>query len=144
MITNLPGKEVLYKDKEAVICTVYQDRERNVVFGLQITDHFLFNVSPRDIKLKTKPSLEDTKRTYEALADKKTYGVFMLHTPDKKMMAIKTVRNIMGLGLRDAKIQVESYPDGFIIKDHLPYHEAQAVCRDIKFDGHDCYIRSKE
>lgn len=125
MITNMLDKEIIYNDKECRITAVYQF-EANVFFVVvdnkgNVTDR----VCPREFLLNNKA----------------IYSVIMYLTPERKIQAIKTVREILGLGLREAKDLVEGNMSGVPIKSGLTCAEAKEILRTITANGQEGQIK---
>jgi ribosomal protein L7/L12 len=66
------------------------------------------------------------------------YKVYLFHTYEKKILAIKIVREFNSLGLREAKDKVDASPVKVLIAENLSYDEAQEILKKIrlqKMDG---------
>lgn len=61
----------------------------------------------------------------EAVEEKTDFTVMLTSFGDKKLQVIKTVRELTGLGLKEAKELVESVPAA--IKENAPKDEAEAA-----------------
>jgi len=69
-----------------------------------------------------------------AAADEKTdFTVFMTSAGDKKIQVIKTVRELTGLGLKEAKDLVEAAPKA--IKDGVPKAQAEEMKKKLIESG---------
>jgi len=69
-----------------------------------------------------------------AAAEEKTeFTVFMISAGDKKIQAIKTVREITGLGLKEAKDLVEAAPKA--IKEGVPKAQAEEMRKKLVESG---------
>ena len=115
MITNLLDKNVLYDGKDCKICAIYQ-----------CEDKIFFCLVDEEGKLtdKVRPNMFK-------INEQRIHSVFLYYAPHHKIHAIKTVREILGLGLREAKDLVEANPDGVPIKTRLTPEEAKEVMRII-------------
>ena len=71
----------------------------------------------------------------EAAAEEKTeFTVEVADVPaDKKISVIKAVKNILGVGLADAKAKVESAP--FVVAENVAKDEAEKMKSDISAAG---------
>lgn len=61
----------------------------------------------------------------EAVEEKTEFNVVLTSFGDKKLQVIKTVRELTGLGLKEAKDLVEAFPSN--IKEDVPKDEAEAA-----------------
>lgn len=61
----------------------------------------------------------------EAAEEKTEFNVVLTSFGDKKLQVIKTVRELTGLGLKEAKDLVEAFPSK--IKEDVPKDEAEAA-----------------
>lgn len=124
MITNLLNQDVMYSDfsgkgYEYKICAIYQHKAR-VLLGIVDADgHIVFDVCPSSVRIN----------------HNHIYVVFLYYSPDKKIMAIKTVREITGLGLREAKDLVEANISGVKVKNNLTHSEAKEILNTIEANG---------
>lgn len=64
---------------------------------------------------------------------KSEYAVHLAEVGDKKMNVIKVVREISGLGLKEAKDLVDNAPK--LIKDNVPDAEAQEMKKKLEEAG---------
>ncbi len=69
----------------------------------------------------------------EAEAEKDSFDVILSAAGDKKIQVIKAVREVTGLGLKEAKELVDGAPKP--IKEGLPKDEAEALAEKIKEAG---------
>lgn len=70
----------------------------------------------------------------EAAAEEKTdFDVILESMGDKKIQVIKAVREVTGLGLKEAKAVVESAPTA--VKEGLPKDEAEALKAKLEETG---------
>jgi ribosomal protein L7/L12 len=119
MITNLLGKNVLYDGKDWKICAIYQ-HEDNIFYCL---------VSEEGQLTKGLPSYKFR------INEQNNCSVVIYWTPERKIHGIKTVREVTGLGLREAKDLVEGNPSGVPIKSGLTHAEAKEILRIITQNG---------
>ena len=71
--------------------------------------------------------------------EKTSFDVILTGTGDKKIQVIKTVREITGLGLKEAKALVDSAPKA--VKEGLSKEEADALVEKIKEAGGEVEIK---
>lgn len=69
----------------------------------------------------------------EAAAEKDSFDVELTAAGDKKVATIKAVREITGLGLKEAKELVESAPKA--VKEGLPKAEAEEAKKKLEAAG---------
>jgi len=69
----------------------------------------------------------------EAAAEKDEFDVVMTSFGENKVKAIKAVRSITGLGLKEAKEMVEGAPS--TIKEAVPKDEAEQLKKDLEEVG---------
>ena len=69
----------------------------------------------------------------ETAAEQTEFTVHLLEAGDKKVNCIKAVREITGLGLKEAKGLVDSAPS--VIKEDLPKEEAEAAQKTLEDAG---------
>lgn len=120
MITNLLDKDVVFQDKNYKICSIYQYEEKFVQFGLVDAEgNMIFGVSPSETRVN----------------EFRIYSVIMFHSNDRKIHAIKVVREITGIGLKDAKDLVEANPAGVKLIDKLKYSEAEDKLKIVVANG---------
>lgn len=120
MITNMLDKDVLYNDKECKICAVYQIGDGSVMFG----------VADEDGKLHF--GLQAWRFT---LNNPCVYTVVLYWTPERKIHAIKTVRELTGIGLKEAKDLVEGNVNGVKVKTKLTKAEAGEAVKVMEANG---------
>lgn len=125
MITNMLDKEVIYNGKECKITAVYQADARIFFVVVDNDDNLKDGVRPSEVKLNNKA----------------IYSVIMYWPPERKIHAIKTVREITGIGLKDAKDLVEANPSGVPIKSGLTHAEAKEIMRVITQNGQEGQIK---
>ena len=71
--------------------------------------------------------------TAEAAEEKDEFDVILLAAGDKKIQVIKVVREVTGLGLKEAKDLVEGAPK--TVKENLPKADAEALKKKIEEQG---------
>ena len=69
----------------------------------------------------------------EAAEEKSTFDVVLTGPGDKKIQVIKVVREVTGLGLKEAKALVDEAPKA--VKEGLPKEEADALMEKLKAQG---------
>lgn len=69
----------------------------------------------------------------EKKEEKTEFNVILTHAGTNKISAIKAVRAVTGLGLKDAKNAVESIP--YTVKEALPLKEANALKKTLEDAG---------
>jgi len=69
----------------------------------------------------------------EAAAEKTEFDVELTAPGDKKIQAIKVVREVTGLGLKEAKAFVESAPK--VVKEGVSMDEANAIKEKLESAG---------
>jgi large subunit ribosomal protein L7/L12 len=69
----------------------------------------------------------------DAEEEKTTFDVVLTGAGDKKIQVIKTVREVTGLGLKEAKALVDGAPKA--VKEALPKEEAEALANKFKEKG---------
>ena len=69
----------------------------------------------------------------EAAEEQSAFDVILTGPGDKKIQVIKVVREITGLGLKEAKELVDSAPKA--VKEGLPKEEAEALVEKLKEQG---------
>ena len=75
-----------------------------------------------------------------AAADEKTdFDVVLTDAGEKKINAIKVVRAITGLGLKEAKAAVEEVPS--VLKEAVPKEEAEEFKKQIEEAGGKCELK---
>jgi len=75
-----------------------------------------------------------------ASADEKTdFDVVLTDAGEKKINAIKVVRAITGLGLKEAKAAVEEVPS--VLKEAVPKEEAEEFKKQIEEAGGKCELK---
>ena len=75
-----------------------------------------------------------------AAADEKTdFDVVLTDAGEKKINAIKVVRAITGLGLKEAKAAVEEVPS--VLKEAVPKEEAEEFKKQIEEAGAKCELK---
>lgn len=68
-----------------------------------------------------------------AVAEKSAFNVELTHAGDQKIAVIKAVKEIAGLGLKDAKDLVEKAPA--VIKENVPKADAEEMKKKIEAAG---------
>ena len=68
-----------------------------------------------------------------AAEEKSDFTVFMTSAGDKKIQVIKTVRELTGLGLKEAKDLVEAAPKA--IKENVPKAQAEEMKKKLIESG---------
>jgi large subunit ribosomal protein L7/L12 len=125
MITNLLDKSVVFDGKDCKICAIYQHEDK-ILFCVVDDDGIITNeVCPNKFRIN----------------EQRVYSVVMYWTPERKIHAIKTVREILGLGLREAKDLVENNPSGVPVKSGLTHAEAKEVLRIVTYNGQEGQIK---
>ena len=69
----------------------------------------------------------------EKEAEKTNFDVILKTAGDKKIQVIKVVREVTGLGLKEAKDLVEGAPK--TVKENLPKADAEALKKKIEEQG---------
>ena len=69
----------------------------------------------------------------EAAAEQTEFTIHLLEAGDKKVNAIKAVREITGLGLKEAKALVDGAPS--VIKEDVAKEEAEAAKKTLEEAG---------
>ncbi len=69
----------------------------------------------------------------DAVEEKTTFDVVLTGAGDKKIQVIKVVREVTGLGLKEAKALVDEAPKP--VKEALPKEEADALVEKLKEQG---------
>ncbi len=75
----------------------------------------------------------------EAVEEQTEFNVVLTGAGDKKINAIKVVRAITGLGLKEAKGAVEDVPS--VLKEGVPKEEAEAFKKQIEEAGASCELK---
>jgi large subunit ribosomal protein L7/L12 len=75
----------------------------------------------------------------EAAEEQTSFDVILKAAGDKKIQVIKVVREITGLGLKEAKELVDSAPKP--VKEGLPKEEADALAEKIKEQGAEVEVK---
>jgi ribosomal protein L7/L12 len=119
LITNLLDKDVLFEGKECKICAVYQYNENIMLCVMDSEGRIEDGVRPNRVKLNNPCK----------------YTVVLYWHPVRKINAIKTVREVNGMSLREAKDLVEGNPNGVKIKTKLTKTEAEEVMRILEANG---------
>ena len=77
-----------------------------------------------------------------AVAEEKTeFDVVLAGAGDKKIQVIKVVRELTGLGLKEAKDLVDGAPK--TVKENLSKEEAEKLAKELKDSGADVEIKGK-
>lgn len=71
--------------------------------------------------------------------EKSTFDVILKGAGEKKIQVIKVVRELTGLGLKEAKDLVDNPPKA--VKEGLPKAEAEAVLAKLKEQGADVELK---
>ena len=74
-----------------------------------------------------------------AVEEQTEFDVILTSFGDKKIQVIKTVREVTGLGLKEAKSLVESAP--VPVKEGLSKDEAEALKEKIEESGASCEVK---
>jgi large subunit ribosomal protein L7/L12 len=69
----------------------------------------------------------------EAVAEKEEFDVVLQAVGDKKIQVIKVVRELTGLGLKEAKDLVEGVPS--VVKDAVPKADADSIKKKLEEAG---------
>ena len=69
----------------------------------------------------------------EAVATKSSYNIMLIAAGEKKIDAIKAVREVSGLGLAESKAVVDSAPK--MVKEAVPTDEAQEAKKKLEAAG---------
>jgi len=77
--------------------------------------------------------------TAEAVEEQTEFTVVLTSAGDKKINAIKVVRAITGLGLKEAKSAVEETPT--VLKEGVSKEEAEAIKKEIEEAGATCELK---
>ena len=72
-------------------------------------------------------------KTEEKEEEKTNFDVILKAAGDKKIQVIKVVREVTGLGLKEAKDLVEGAPK--VVKENLPKADAEALKKKIEEQG---------
>lgn len=75
----------------------------------------------------------------EAAEEQTEFTVILTSAGDKKINAIKVVRAITGLGLKEAKTAVEETPS--VLKEGVSKEEAEAFKKEIEEAGATCELK---
>ncbi len=75
----------------------------------------------------------------EAVEEQTEFNVVLTGAGDKKINAIKVVRAITGLGLKEAKGAVEDVPS--VLKEAVSKEEAEAFKKQIEEAGASCELK---
>ncbi len=75
----------------------------------------------------------------EAAEEQTEFDVVLVDAGDKKINAIKAVRAITGLGLKEAKAAVEETPT--VLKEGVSKEEAEAMKKEIEEAGATCELK---
>ena len=75
----------------------------------------------------------------EAVEEQTEFTVVLTSAGDKKINAIKVVRAITGLGLKEAKSAVEETPT--VLKEGVSKEEAEAIKKEIEEAGATCELK---
>lgn len=67
--------------------------------------------------------------------------VLMANMPAQKILAIKIIRYITDMGLKEAKDYVEANPNRIFVKQNVSYDEATAIQNRVKEHGMDSAIQ---
>jgi ribosomal protein L7/L12 len=71
-----------------------------------------------------------------------TSSVIMFHSAESKIRAIKLLRQVQNLGLKEAKDLVESSPERIVVKRNLTWDEAVRLQMEIASEGLESEIRT--
>ncbi len=77
--------------------------------------------------------------TAEAVEEQTEFDVVLTGAGEKKINAIKVVRAITGLGLKEAKAAVEEVPS--VLKEAVSKDEAEAFKKQIEEAGASCELK---
>jgi large subunit ribosomal protein L7/L12 len=75
----------------------------------------------------------------EAVEEQTEFNVVLTGAGAKKIAAIKVVRKITGLGLKEAKSAVENVPT--VLKEAASKEEAEAIKKEIEEAGAECELK---
>jgi large subunit ribosomal protein L7/L12 len=75
----------------------------------------------------------------EAVEEQTEFNVVLTSAGAKKINAIKVVRKITGLGLKEAKSAVENVPT--VLKEAASKEEAEAIKKEIEEAGAECELK---
>ncbi len=75
----------------------------------------------------------------EEVEEQTEFDVVLTGAGAKKIAAIKVVRKITGLGLKEAKAAVENVPT--VLKEAISKDEAEAVKKEIEEAGAECELK---
>jgi len=75
----------------------------------------------------------------EAVEEQTEFDVILTSAGDKKINAIKVVRAITGLGLKEAKAAVEEVPS--VLKESVSKEEAEEFKKQIEEAGASCELK---
>ncbi len=125
MITNLldkmvKGKDTLGKEVFGKICAVFDAGSNG--FNLGVVNH-------SDGKIHTCYS------NCVSIYNDNTNSVVMFHSAESKIRAIKLLRQVRQLGLKEAKDLVEASPERIVVKRNLTWDEATNLQVDIAAEG---------
>lgn len=90
-----------------------------------------FGVSAQAVAVATAAPSADAEANVEE--EKTEFDVMLTAIGDKKINVIKTVRNITGLGLKEAKALVESAP--VELKKAVPKEEGETIIKTLQEAG---------
>jgi hypothetical protein len=116
ILSNLLDKTVLYGDTKAKICAVYE-KNQSIWLGLECYDgELIFGVLPIQVRMDTKGH----------------YKVYLFHSYQNKIRAIKIYREFTGASLLDAKNKIEAFPGKVLLSENLTYEESQNLVSKIR------------
>ena len=124
MLTNLLGKPVIYNNTEGVICTVYTH------------EGFLFVA----IVDKNGNITDNISASHCVINEQRNYQVFLFYPPHKRIMAIKTIREIACNSLKEAKELTDDHSGKVVLKTDLTYDEAINIKKIVESNGLECEI----
>ena len=87
-----------------------------------------FGVSAAAVAVAAGPAADG-----EAVEEKKTFNVELTAGGDQKIAVIKVVKNILGLGLKEAKDLVDGAPA--MLKEGMKKEDAEALKKEIEAAG---------
>lgn len=127
IITNLLDQAVFYNDIECKICAIYQ-KDNCICFGLMDNKgQLFFDIPPSSVTI-----------------NEQKYTAFIFYNPDKKISIIKTIRELVSVGLAEAKYYVENGGSIIKIKNNLTYVEAEEMLKHIERNGHEGKITKEK
>lgn len=125
MQTNLLGRLVTVDNSctyNGEIVAIYPDGNDIIKFGiLDANGNFHFGIAPQYVKVHAK-------------------NIYLYWTPDKKIPAIKLVRQYKGMGLKEAKDYVEAHAPKVLLAENLDSETVKEALREATAYGMECEV----